>query len=299
MTRWAGNRADWPARPILLVTVRIISLVTDFEVASWSPPLKSSTETPICLRHIGVSVSPQANKEIVRVKYCSLTWFNSIVYHRDKLCHGFFGGSSDAHFSSCKNIKQAFWAVSTDILSLLLQRFISELQTLGIRENWLVTWMVECRVALSLLVDKKGLVWSCNPLELKVMATRYYYVYPNKNRTVVFHHYLQDLTFNFVKERLCSNWSLHAPKQQVCFISNDGSYEISLPSYFLNSTPDKSNFPYTSSFRLCRTEAPFTLCRRNFKTRPSSVILHLCLGKTQAGEDQVIITLSFTKSIVS
>lgn len=152
------------------------------------------------------------------MKYCSLTWFSSIVYHCDKLCHGFLGGSSDAHFSSCKNIKQAFWAVSTDILSLLLQRFISELQTLGIRENWLVTWMVECGVALSLLVDKQGLVWSCNPLELKVMAIRYYYVYPNRNRTVVFHHYLQDIIFNFVKERLCSNWSLHAPKLQVYFI---------------------------------------------------------------------------------
>jgi len=73
--------------------------------------------------------------------------------------------------------------------------------------------MVECRVALSLLVDKQGLIWSCNPLELKVMATRYYYVYPNRNRTAVFHHYLQDLTFSLV-----SNWSLHAPKQQVCFI---------------------------------------------------------------------------------
>ena len=49
-----------------------------------------------------------ANKEIVKIKYCSLTWFNSIVYHRDKLSDSFFSGSSDAHFSSCKNIKQAF-----------------------------------------------------------------------------------------------------------------------------------------------------------------------------------------------
>lgn len=114
-----------------------------------------------------------ANKEIVKIKYCSLTWFNSIVYHRDKLSDSFFGGSSDAHFSSCKNIKQAFRVFSTDVLSLFLQRFIGELQALAVRKNWLVTWIVECGVALSLLVDKQRLVWSGNPLKREVMVTNY------------------------------------------------------------------------------------------------------------------------------
>jgi len=45
----SGHRADWPARPILLVTERIISLVSDFDVVSWSPSLKNLTETSVCL----------------------------------------------------------------------------------------------------------------------------------------------------------------------------------------------------------------------------------------------------------
>ena len=121
------------------------------------------TETHVCLRR-----EFKKKDEIF-----SLTWFNCIVYHRNKLCDSFFSGPSDAHFSSCKDIKQAFRVVSTDILSLFLQRFISKLQALAVRKNGLVTWIVECGVALSLLVHKQRLVWSGDPLKRKVMVKNY------------------------------------------------------------------------------------------------------------------------------
>lgn len=89
------------------------------------------------------------------MQYCSFTWFNSIVDHGNKLFHSFFCCSSDSHFSSSKNIKQALRAVSTNVLSLLLKRFIGEDQALAVWENWLVTGIMKCRVALSLLVDKQ------------------------------------------------------------------------------------------------------------------------------------------------
>ena len=112
----------------------------------------------------------------------SFTWFNGIVYHSNKLSHDFFCCSSDSHFASCENIKHALRAVPTDVLSLLLQRFISEVQALGVWENRLITWMMKRGVVLPLLVDKERLIWLRNPYSWNKKVRYFWEVVRRKKR---------------------------------------------------------------------------------------------------------------------